>query len=654
MKPAKANVLTQLTGVMVTPLTAVLFAVPGLPLSRNYRLTASIPPWRSFRSVPECQAEYSDPVDRRFHGQTISCPKCGPELWFADPGGQRLDGDPIAKAKALLKSGAIIAIKGVGGYHLACDAHNEETVRELRQLKGRDNRPFAVMFRDAITLQTQCRATAFEIAALESPARPIILLPQAITSNLAGPVNPGLKEIGAFLPYTGIQLLLFDASLTALVMTSGNRSGEPLTIDETAALSDLAPMVAGFLMHNRPIQWRCDDSVLRLQQDKLVGIRRSRGYAPAPIKAGKSLAPILACGAQQKNTFALTKGDLIYLSQHQGDLDDLTAFLSYRETIARWERLLRCKPEWVVHDLHPDYNSTQYASGLGLPQLGIQHHVAHLGAVIATQRIKGPVIGVSFDGSGYGSDGKVWGGEFICGEGVSWQRYGQFKYYPLPGGEAAIHQPWRMAAAYLEASDPTGLKKWLQSKNLDQDWAVLATAAKLGLNAPLTSSAGRLFDAVASLVGGITAVSYEGEAAIWLEQQADHGVMESYPYAIQREADIYQIDPGAMVAQVLEDLNKHNGSKISMKFHRTIAALILEMAGIIKAETAINQVILSGGVFQNRLLLDLTWRFLEKRGFIVHVPEVVPVNDAGIALGQAWLGGMMVERGVNDVFGRSR
>ena len=291
-----------------------------LPFDREHTTMTDFP------LCPECQAEYSNPADRRFHGQTISCPKCGPELWFTDPGGQKLTGDPIARAQALLKSGAIIAIKGVGGYHLACDAHNEATVRQLRQLKGRDNRPFAVMFRDLTALRTQARANVAEIETLESPARPIILLPQETSSDLATAVNPGLQEIGAFLPYTGIQLLLFDSGLTALVMTSGNRSGEPLTIDEPAALSDLGPMVAGFLMHNRSILWRCDDSVLRLQQEKLVGIRRSRGYAPAPIKVERALVPILACGAQQKNSFALTKGDLIYLSQHQGDLDELTAF----------------------------------------------------------------------------------------------------------------------------------------------------------------------------------------------------------------------------------------------------------------------------------------------------------------------------------------
>jgi hydrogenase maturation protein HypF len=607
-----------------------------------------------FELCPSCLEEYSSPVDRRFHAQTIACPECGPRLWFADSSGRRQGGAAIETAVEILKSGGIIAVKGIGGYHLACNAGCEEPVERLRKLKDRDQRPFAVMFKDLDALQAHCEITPGEERLLSSAVRPIVLLTQKSGSPLAGSINPGLKEVGAFLPYTGIQLLLFGNGISALVMTSGNRSGEPLSIDDEAAFRDLGPMVAGFLGHNRRILWRCDDSVVRVLKGKTLGIRRSRGYSPAPVKVKKELAPLLACGAQQKNTFALTRGDQVYLSPHQGDLDNLASFLAYRETIERFQALLDCHPEWVVHDLHPDYNSTGYALGTGLKPVGVQHHLAHVASVIASQQITGPVIGVALDGSGYGTDGKIWGGEFLAGEGCSWQRAGFLSYYPLPGGEAAIREPWRMAASYLERSNPGQLETWLFKNGLSQKWAQLRAAVQLGINAPETSSAGRLFDGVASLVGGILEVSYEGEAAIRLEKMADLSAEGSYGFKIGKEGAAFTVDPGTVADQVCRDLNRSSAGTISMKFHRTMAALIGEMAGLIGAETNYRQVVLSGGVFQNRLLLDLTWEILGKKGFRVFLPEIIPVNDAGISLGQAWLGSLMIERGVWDVFGDSR
>ncbi len=607
-----------------------------------------------FQLCPDCLQEYRLPKDRRFHAQTIACPNCGPSLWFSDSQGNRLDGDPVGKAKKLLSTGGIIGIKGIGGFHLACLAGSQEAVTKLRVLKGRDNQAFAVMFRDTDTVKEYCELSPAEEEVLVSMPRPILLLRQKKNQQLAPAINPGLKEIGAFIPYSGIHLALFDEQIKALVMTSGNRSGEPLSIDEQEAFDELGSLVDGFLGHNRQILWRCDDSVVRVQQGKTIGIRRSRGYAPAPIKVGRVLNPLIACGAQQKNVFAFTKGEQVYLSPHMGDLDNFATFEVYQETIERFQRLLKLEPKWAIHDLHPDYNSTIFAKQLPVSTIGIQHHLAHVNSVIAACHIHGPVIGVAFDGSGYGPDGTIWGGEFFTGVETTWQRAGAFCYYPLPGGEAAIKEPWRMAASYLQQVNPDFLQEWLVQQDLDKIWSILESAMKAGINTPLTSSVGRLFDGVAALIGGPLKVSYEGEAAIWLENQANHNYSDFYQIEIQTNTGDYRIDPGIIINQMVDDLGKLSIGEISMKFHRTVASVVTETTKLIRQNTNYEQVALSGGVFQNRLLLDLTAKSLKTAGFEVFIPEVIPVNDGGIALGQAWLGSLMIERGVSDVLSYSR
>ena len=601
-----------------------------------------------------CQAEYSDFKDRRFHAQTIACPQCGPLLWLADPQGHRLHEEPGEGARRILKSGGILGVKGIGGYHLAASAFSDDAIRMLRQLKQRDRRPFAVLFRELDAVKEHCRISPEEERLLLDPARPIVLLRQWENSALAREVNPGLKEIGAFLPYTGIQLLLFDRDMVGLVMTSGNPSGEPLIIHNKAAFEALGPMVDGFLVHDRKINWGLDDSVVRSQRGTTIGIRRSRGYVPAPLKLESNLVPLLACGAQQKNTFALTKEDRVFLSAHQGDLDNLVAFVKYKETIARLQRLLECRPEYAVHDLHPDYNSTIYALSSGFKTIGIQHHLAHIASVIAGRQIKGPIIGVALDGSGYGTDGKIWGAEFFTGGGGQWARRGHLQYYPLPGGEAAIREPWRMTASYLNSVAPMFLEEWLANNSLTLKWHSIKMAINQGINAPDTSSMGRLFDAAAALVGNIQAVTYEGEAAIWFEHQADLADRGSYQFEICTQDNILQIDPGMILDQVQRDLGRLCVGAISAKFHRTIAAMVEAVCVRLRKEVDTGQVALAGGVFQNRLLLDLVWEGLEKKGFQVFAPEVVPINDAGIALGQAWLGSLMIERGIDNVFSGTR
>jgi hydrogenase maturation protein HypF len=607
-----------------------------------------------FPLCPDCQREYTNPADRRFHAQTIACPQCGPKLWFRDAQGRPGADDPAGAARRILKAGGILAVKGIGGYHLACDARNAAAVDRLRRLKGRDNRAFAVMFRDPEAIAAVCRVTPEEAALLAGPVRPIVLLLQREGGALAPGVNPGLRELGAFLPYTGIQLLLFEDELTALVMTSGNRSGEPLSIGDEEARRDLGPMADGFLGHDRRIRWRCDDSVLRWQAGRTIGIRRSRGLTPAPVRLERKLPPLLACGAQQKNVFALTQDERVYLGPHQGDLDNAASFLAYRETIAAMQRLLHCQPEWAVHDLHPDYNSTRYARESGLPLLGVQHHLAHIAAVIAAERLDGPVLGVAFDGSGYGPDGAVWGGEFFIGSGCAWRRVGQLEYYPLPGGEAAVREPWRMTAAYLNANAPALLEEWLEARELGKSWPLLRQAVRAGINAPPTSSVGRWFDGVAALLGGPARAGYEGEAAVWLENQADPAAEDRFELPFRLAGDGFRIDPGALAAALARERHRLGPAALSMKFHRTVAALIREAARWARREAGIDRVVLSGGVFQNRLLLDLTLAELETEGFRVAVPQWVPINDGGIAFGQAWLGGLMIERGVDDVLGGAR
>ncbi len=623
--------------------------IRGLPFDRE-RTSMN-----DFILCPNCFQEYLAPGDRRFHAQTIACPDCGPVFWFTTPDGKGLTVEPARTAREIILNGGIIAVKGIGGYHLACSAFNEATVDQLRKLKGRDRRPFAVMFKNMEVLKENCRVLAMEEAILTSLSRPIVLLRQEKSSRLAKSINPGLNEIGGFLPYSGVHVSLFDDQVTALVMTSGNRSEEPLIINDNDAIKMLGPMVDGILGHNRRILWRCDDSVVRVQCNQVIGIRRSRGYVPAPVKVKCNLMPSLACGAGQKNTFALAKDKMIYLSPHQGDLDNLASYQAYRDNIERYQRLLDCKPELVIHDLHPDYPSTAYALHSGLKTIGVQHHLAHLAGAIAVCNIDGPVIGVIFDGSGYGTDYRIWGGEFFAGEGCEWQRLGHLKYYPLPGGEAAIKEPWRMGAIYLKDSVSEGpAQEWLQHLNLTHSWERLKVALKMGINSPETSSVGRLFDGIAALAGGIREVSYEGEAAIWLENQADWSAQGIYDFQIDLRDGVYQVDPKDIAVQVFRDCGSVSVGTISMKFHRTMAGFITGIVHKISNAVGIRQVVLSGGVFQNRLLLDLTWDLLNKKGFRVFVPEIVPINDGGIALGQAWLGNLMAERGVADVLGNTR
>jgi len=598
----------------------------------------------AFTLCPQCAAEYSRPQDRRFDAQPNACPACGPALRLLDAGGNTVAGDPLQGAVAGLLQGGILAVKGLGGYHLACAADRPEVIGRLRRRKRRPAKSLAVMFRSLADIQSECRLGEAELAALASPARPIVIVPRQARSSLPRELSPDTPDLGVFLPYTPVHELLL-ARVSPLVMTSGNRAEEPIALGE----EDLAPIlgtIADFaLAHNRPIVRRCDDSVLKFSGAKPVFIRRSRGFVPEPIDLPWEGPPVLACGAELKNTFCLTRGRQAFLSQHIGDLTDAKTRKFYGEQISDLCRLLAITPEVVVHDLHPDYFSTRYARNSGIRQrVAVQHHRAHVASVLAEQGLAGPVIGVALDGAGYGGDGTVWGGEFFLADAGSCRRLAHFQAYPLPGGDAAVLHPERMALSYLRGELGDGWQAaaavrlaGLSTSELD----FLARMLDRNLQSPLTSSAGRLFDAVAGLLGLGAPVTYEGQAAIRLQTLA-----EGHPETVDPYGHLWRTGPempvlsfGPMIREILDDLGSGaSPARVAARFHETVAAGVARACLNLARQEQVADVALSGGVFQNTLLLDRTTKKLQAAGLRVYSHERVPPNDGGLALGQAWLG----------------
>ncbi len=604
----------------------------------------------AFTMCPQCQREYDDPLDRRFHAQPNACPECGPrlELWpspaLGKPAGwEALPADPIAATRALLRAGHIVAIKGLGGFHLACDATNAQAVQTLRARKGRAAKPFAVMMPDLEAVRAVCQVSAEAAAALQGAERPIVLLPLRPGGPIAREVAPGLRELGVMLPYTPLHHLLLERAPDfpiALVMTSGNYSEEPIATDNDDALQRLGPLADAFLLHNRAIHIRCDDSVVRADANGVMPLRRSRGYAPYPIPLPFDAPPLLATGAELKNTFCLARDQYAFMSQHIGDLSNYEALRSYEHSIAHLERLFRVQPEIIAHDMHPDYLATRYALRRPERRLAVQHHHAHLASCLAEHKIPPgqPAIGVIFDGTGLGPDGAIWGGEILIGEYGGYRRFAHLRYVPLPGGDAATLRPYRMALAHLWSA---GLP-WdddlppVQAAS-SQEKTILRQQLKRRLNAPLTSSMGRLFDAVAALAGVLQEVTYEAQAAIWLEARADLDERGVYPFDIERgAAEAYQIDPAPLFAALLRDLRAGvSVPALAARFHNGVAQAIREVCALAHAETGLTTVALSGGVFQNSTLLRIARQGLERDGFTVLRHRLVPPNDGGLALGQA-------------------
>jgi len=598
-----------------------------------------------FRMCPVCKKEYEDPLNRRFHAQPNACPVCGPSLRLVDKAGNEVSGDPLQKTLELLEKGKIVAMKGLGGFHLACNAKDEVAVSLLRARKFREDKPFAVMCRDFKEVKEHCEVTEEEEKLLGSVERPIVILRKKKDSPIAFSVAPHQNTLGVMLPYSPLHHLLLHGSLKTLVMTSGNVSDEPIAYKNEEATVRLANIADGFLLHNREIHMRCDDSVTRVFEGKPYILRRSRGYVPFPMKLSFPLEMVLACGGELKNTFCLTRDQYAFVSHHIGDLENLETLNSFRQGIEHFKKLFSIDPKAVVYDLHPDYLSTQYALSISeLPKVGVQHHHAHIVSTMVENGISGDVIGVALDGTGFGTDGTVWGGEFLQVNFRDFTRMAHLKTVPMPGGTMAIKEPWRMAMVYLSevfGEEVKGLKIDLIKRINFEKWDILHQTIVKRMNAPRTSSMGRLFDAISSILSVRDEVHYEGQAAIELEMIADPDQSDLYPFTIEKGSHPMVIDPDGIIRGVVSNLVEGTGrSKISGRVHQTIAQLIIDACEAIRTVSGLNRVALSGGVFQNMILLTSVTRGLRHSGFEVYTHQLVPTNDGCISLGQAVIGHM--------------
>ena len=602
---------------------------------------------RSFAMCPRCQAEYDNPLDRRFHAQPNACPICGPRVELVDNRGCAVScSDAMDAAGQMLKAGEIVAIKGLGGFLLACDATSELAVKSLRHRKRRSSKPFAVMVENMEEAKRHCYISMEEEGLLSSPQSPIVLARWRQESTVSREVAPNLRYLGVMLPYTPLHHILLSDVHLPLVMTSGNLSEEPIAKDNDEALRRLSGIADYFLIHNRDIYSRYDDSVAMVERGSSQLIRRARSYAPYPIPLKFKVRPVLGCGAHLKNTFCLTRDKHAFLSQHIGDMENIETVEHFADTVSLYERLFRIKPVAVAHDLHPDYLATRYAMEMnkgGIELIPVQHHHAHVASCMADNGLQSPVIGVVFDGTGLGSDGHIWGGEFLVADYHSSRRVGHLEYLPLPGGDAATRKPYRITLAYLLALlGEEGLRQGLAlMKDVDNaELAIIQRQVEKRLNSPLTSSIGRLFDAVSALLGIRGEIDYEGQAAIELEMAAykapHEGEEDSYPYSVAEDGALRIIKVCDLFSTVIKDSQQGvPRSIISVKFHNTVAQMVKHMCLSIAGDAGTNKVVLSGGVFQNRLLLNKTVGLLERSNFEVYTHKQVPCNDGGISLGQA-------------------
>jgi len=601
---------------------------------------------RSFRMCSQCQAEYDNPLDRRFHAQPNACPKCGPQVELVDNQGNLItESNPITAASQFLSKGKILAIKGLGGFLLACDATNDIVVRTLRQRKKRSSKPFAIMVTDINEARKHCYVSPEEEDLLTSPQSPIVLMKWREESSVSLEVAPNLRFLGVMLPYTPVHHILLRDTGLPLVMTSGNLSEEPIARDNDEALRRLSGIADYFLIHDRDIYSSYDDSVSMVEGGTSQLVRRARSYAPYPIRLPFEAKQVLGCGAEEKNTFCLTKDNYAFLSQHIGDMENMETAEHFDRTISQYQKLFHIKPEIVAHDLHPDYLATNYARELGesgMKLVPVQHHHAHIASCMTDNGLESAVIGVAFDGTGMGADGNIWGGEFLVADYRDYRRAGHLEYLPLPGGAAGIKHPYRTAISYiltLLGENALNHDLPIMREADDMEIEVIKRQIERGINSPFTSSMGRLFDAVSALLGIRGEIDYEGQAAVELEMAAYEEdyvhIQKSYPYRIVEDGGIRVVRLRDLFAAVLEDLNEDTSKgSMSVRFHNTIARMIDEMCRLTADETRINQVALSGGVFQNRILLKKTTDLLESSGFQVFAHRQVPCNDGGISLGQ--------------------
>ncbi|HZD66378.1 MAG TPA: carbamoyltransferase HypF [Acidimicrobiales bacterium] len=595
-----------------------------------------------------CAAEYEDPANRRFHAQPVCCPGCGPQLEVLDARGRAIRADPVAEVVERLTDGQVVAIKGLGGYHLAALASEEAAVARLRSRKHREDKPFAVMAPDLAWAERLGHLDEVHRRLLGGWRRPIVLLARrdGESSEVARSVAPGNRELGVMLPYTPLHHLLAADLRAPFVLTSGNRSDEPIAYRDDEALERLAPIADAFLVHDRAIHTRVDDSVVAVRGGGEVPLRRSRGYAPMPLHLAADIPiPVLGVGAEAKATFCLAAGHRAFVSHHIGDLEGWETLRAYREGIEQFERLFDLHPAVLAHDLHPEYLSTKWAREQAVddPRLrlmGVQHHHAHLASCLADNGEEGPAIGVVFDGLGYGADGTLWGGEFLVADLVGFDRDGHLETVPMPGGTAAITEPWRMAASWLAAAYGEALPSDLAVRQRHRErWEVVLAMARRGVNSPLTSSVGRLFDAVSAICSVRDQVTYEGQAAVCLEQAADPREPGAYPVGVRREAPVV-VQGTDLVRAVVEDLAGGTPvSTVAARFHNGLADAVVAVCEVLRDRTALSTAALSGGVFQNSLLGGRVAGGLRRAGFRVLTHARVPPNDGGIALGQVAVAG---------------
>jgi len=619
-----------------------------------------------FPMCDHCQTEYIDPLNRRFHAQPIACPECGPFVELRETHSQFPTSDPrissieirtsaILKARRLLREGYIVAIKGLGGFHLACDASNPYTVAELRDRKGRIDKPFAVMAANITSIASVCELQKEEQNLLTSREKPIVLLTKKKqtgwqTYHVSELVAPNLDNIGVMLPYTPLHHLLLNQTdpilarepvPPILVMTSSNFSEEPIATDNKDALYRLSPLADAFLLHNRDIHIRSDDSVVRVDKSNIMYLRRSRGYAPYPVALPFEVKPTLAVGGELKNTFCLTRDRYAFLSHHIGDVENVETQESFEQGIGHLSHIFRVQPEIIAYDLHPNYFTTEYArrSKLDVPHVGVQHHHAHIASCMADNGLENRrVIGLAFDGTGYGTDGAIWGGEVLLASYADFERFAHLEYLPLPGGDAATRSTWRIAAGYAHTLgiDVDNLP-FLQ--NIDkQALRILRQQIDKNLNSPLTSSMGRLFDAVASFIGIRNEVTYEAQAAIEMEVLSKPFVSmaKPYPYVIEETKSGRMIWLRDLLSAMIQDVRANESvGMLGARFHQTIAEIAIDICRQARELTNLNEVALSGGVWQNQILLNLVRDGLQKENFVVYFHQQVPSNDGGLALGQA-------------------
>ncbi|MDK9700256.1 MAG: carbamoyltransferase HypF [bacterium] len=618
---------------------------------------------REFPLCDDCANEYRNPLDRRFHAEPVACPVCGPQLEFVtlDKGTDKsvcpADGSPINKTVSALEAGKIVAIKGLGGFHLSCDAINENAVQTLRVRKGRPSKPLAVMFRSIDVLRCYCEVSEAEEKELLSYRQPILLLRKRADISVCRPypegkltesLAPGIDEIGAFLPYTPIHHLLFhETKLDCLVMTSGNRSEEPIVIDNDECIEKLSDIADAALVHNRKIWNRCDDSVGYFSGSRLIITRRSRGFAPLPVQLETEVAPTLAVGAMYCNTFALAEGKRAFLSQHIGDVDNQATIEFMQESIEKLQRWLGIIPEIIAHDLHPNLLTTRFAQeiGSGKKLVGVQHHHAHFAAALAANQLRQPAIGIVFDGTGYGLDRTIWGGEIFIGDTSRVERIGWLQPLLLPGGDSSIKKPYRTAIAYLHQlfENKYELPEKLLKYATDEEIGLVKSMVDRHFNTVQTTSIGRLFDAVSAMLGVCGVSTYEGQAAIELEQLAWRAVREGstqeipeLPFIIAVNGNTLQMEARSFFEQLSELVNQKKVSlqNLAYAFHLALSEAVVQCCLVLREQTQLRDVVLCGGVWQNRLLTQLTGERLEQNGFRPIYPGIIPVNDGGIALGQ--------------------